>query len=180
MKELEVRAKRDFNNAICLIGIIPFLVFIYLLVVEVGSIEVLTGTIGYVVLVSMLILLLGIVVSRKIMWSMISQLFNYSKRIIELQNKLIEQKKAETIKETTRALTHEINNPLGIIMGLTELMETKLKTVEVPNFVRENISMIGQNCDRISEVTAKLRNISKPVYTTAYGGNKMIDAEKST
>ncbi|MBN1405112.1 MAG: hypothetical protein JW946_01170, partial [Candidatus Omnitrophica bacterium] len=59
--QLKAMAKREFNNAMCLIGIIPFLVFVYLLVNRASSFEVFVGSTGRILFASVIVLLLGIV-----------------------------------------------------------------------------------------------------------------------
>lgn len=61
VKDLELYIRRNFYNAICLIGIIPFLVFIYILVVKLGSFRTLVGEIGWITFFNILLLILGLV-----------------------------------------------------------------------------------------------------------------------
>ena len=80
---LETEIKRDFNNAICLIGIIPFMIFIYLLVVKIASFQILVGEIGYIMLVAMLLLMLGIVMARNMIWMVIKRLVDFNHKVIK-------------------------------------------------------------------------------------------------
>jgi len=72
VKELILKEKRNFNMAICLIGVIPFLVFVYLLATRISSFKVFIGEIGYVMFFAVVVFILGIVVGRKMLISLIS------------------------------------------------------------------------------------------------------------
>ena len=179
LKSIQDQAKRDFNNAICLIGIIPFLVFVYLLVVKIGSMNILIGDIGYFMLVAMGILLLGIVTGRKLIWSLIVKIIESSEQIIKIQEELVEKKRLAAITETTLSLSHEINNPLLIIRGNLEILETEASENHLPDFIKQRLSVMKTNFDRIGQVTDKMAQLSDPVLTDVHGGKKMIDLPKS-
>jgi branched-subunit amino acid transport protein AzlD len=98
IKELVLNRKREFDISVCLTGVIPFLVFLYLLVVKIASLQILAGEVGYIMFVTILIFLLGIMVGKKMLLSIIEE--------------LIEKHRLAAITETTLALSHEINNPL--------------------------------------------------------------------
>ncbi|MBN1354144.1 MAG: hypothetical protein JW994_05720, partial [Candidatus Omnitrophica bacterium] len=89
IKDLETYAKRNFDSAICLIGVIPFTIFIYLLVVQLGSIDILVGYTGYIMLVSMSLIILGIAMARKMLWVLINRIFEFNKNVVDLQNELV-------------------------------------------------------------------------------------------
>ncbi|MDD2689982.1 MAG: hypothetical protein PHT41_07540, partial [Candidatus Omnitrophica bacterium] len=67
VKDLIARERRDFYNSLCLTGIIPFLVFVYLLIGKISSFEILKGDVLYIMLATILIFSLGIVVGRKML-----------------------------------------------------------------------------------------------------------------
>ena len=82
------------------------------------------------------------------------------------------------IAKTTLSLSHEINNPLMIMRGNIEVLQSdiedrgsKLQLDEI----KRRISKIKEHCNRISEATDKLLNITKPVETVVHGDIKMID-----
>jgi len=68
IRELEAYVKRSFANATCLMGIIPALVFIYIIVVELANLDVMSRKTGLYVSMSVLLLMLGITVGRKMVW----------------------------------------------------------------------------------------------------------------
>lgn len=169
-ENLQVDIKRDFNNAICLTGLIPFAVFIYLLVGNIASMNILTGQVGYVLLITMALILLGILTGRRMLWMVIE-------RIVSLQNELVEKNRLAAVTETALALSHEVNNPLLVMRGNLQLLE---EDGNLPDMVKEKFDTIKGNCERIRTVTDKLSSLSKPATTTIYGKSKMIDLEHST
>lgn len=179
LKELEMYARVSFNNAICLIGIIPFLVFLYLLVVKISSIEILVGEIGFIMLISMLLLLLGVFIARKMLWTVITRLFDFNEKVIKLQKELIEKNRLTAITETTLTLSHEINNPLAVISGTLELLDNEFKKERVPESIKDKIGMIKNHTERMKNITSKLANLSKPVRRIIKDDIAIIDSGKS-
>jgi len=177
--ELELYVRRNFNNAVCLIGIIPFLVFVYILSVKVSSLNALTGETGYIILASMLLLLLGIFIGKKIIRMVIKRLFEYNREVLKLQGELIEKNRLKAITQTTLTLSHEINNPLAIIVGSVESLKTDFKKENVPDSVKEKVDLIEKHGLRIKDVTRKLSEISKPVITSIGDNIEIVDTEKS-
>lgn len=165
INKLVEKTKSDFNNAICLIGIIPFLVFLYLLVVKIGSFDMLSGEIGYIFFTAITVSLTGILVGRKI--------------LLVLIQKLIERNKLATISETVLTLGHEINNPLMVVMGNLELLGSDFVESHLPTAVSERLGQIKNHCERIRQVVDKLSHLSKPVLTSIQDDTKMIDLGKS-
>lgn len=165
IKEFILKRKSDFYNSISLVGVIPFLVFVYLLVNRIASFQIFVGEIGYIMFITMIVFIMGIIVGRKMLLSLIQE--------------LIEKNRLATITETTLALSHEINNPLLTISGNLELLEYEFSESQVTNNMKEKINTIKTNCERIRQVTNKLSSLSKPVSGTIYGQTKMIDLGKS-
>src|SRR4030042_4794196 len=95
IRELVANKKREFDISVCLTGVIPFLVFLYLLVVKIASFQIFVGEVGYIMFTTVLIFLLGLLVGKKLLWSMLQE--------------LIEKNRLAAISETTLALRHEIN-----------------------------------------------------------------------
>ncbi len=165
VKELIVKEKRNFNMAICLIGVIPFLVFVYLLVSRVSSFKVFVGQIGYVMFFTVVVFILGIVVGRKMLMALISE--------------LVEKNRLAAITETTLTLGDQISNPLLVIRGNFQLIEDETKKLNLPQEIKDRLIAIKGNFERISEVTDKLSNLSKPVTKTIFGDTKIIDLDRS-
>jgi signal transduction histidine kinase len=180
IKTIELKIRKDFNNAICLMGIIPFIVSFYLLSNNSGAFNMFTGQTGCVLFITILILLLGIATGRKMLWSLFRRLFDFNQQIIALQDKLIEKNRLSAVTETVLALGHEVNNPLLVIRGNIDLLEQDISTDKPRHEVKEKISIIKSHLERIRTVTEELSKLKHPVSTEIYGGSKMVDLEQST
>ena len=178
IKELEMRSERDFNNTICLIGVIPFLVFVHVLAGKFGF-KIFIGETGYVVLVSMILLLLGIIMGKKMLWRVIRRLIDFNQQVIGLQKDLLEKKRLAAITEITLTLGHEINNPLAVISGNLEFIENSFAKNNIPSPIQDRFITIKNHCERIREAINKLAHLSKPAMRTVYGDTKIIDLGKS-
>lgn len=164
-KEAISKKKRDFNTMLSLSGVIPFLVFVYILTVKLSSLQVFVGEIGYLMFVTMIIFLLGIAVGKRMFVGVVEE--------------LIEKNRLTTIAETTLALNHEINNPLLTIRGNLELLENEFAGNFAWEGIRNRLATIKIHCERIKEVTDKISNLKKPVSETIYGNSRMINVAKS-
>ena len=179
VQELEQHTRREFNTAISLIGVIPLTVFIYLLVSEISSFNIVTGRVGTILMITIILFLLGLTVARNMLWRLIQRLFDYSEEILKLQNELIEKNRLAAVTETALALSHEVNNPLMIMRGNIELLKDELNASALPGDVKKKIETISSHCERIRLITEKLSALKKPVTTTIHGDTKMIDADRS-
>ena len=157
--------RRDFNTTLALTGIIPFLVFVYLLAGKSATLNVFVGEIGYIVFITLIVFILGIIVGRKMLMGVIQEVID--------KNRLL------AVTETTLALSHEINNPLLAMRGNLELLESEFPDNAASEGIRNRLFIIKNHCERIREVTEKLSNLTKPVVTTIHGDTKMIDLSVS-
>jgi nitrogen-specific signal transduction histidine kinase len=165
VSELITKRRCDFNTTICLTGVIPFLVFLYLLVVRVASFKIFIGEVGYIMFATMVVFLTGITVGRKMLWSMLKE--------------LIEKNRLAAITETALSLSHEINNPLFTVRGNIELLETEISEAQLSDAVRNRLDTIKNNCERIREVTDKMSKLSKPSIEAVHGKVRMINLADS-
>lgn len=83
---------------------------------------------------------------------------NVGRRILELQSRLAEGEKLRGVLEMAGAVCHEINQPLQVVGGLSELILMKMGKDD-PNYarfmkIRESITLIG-------ELTRKIMGISR-------------------
>lgn len=166
IKEVINKRRRDFNTTMCLTGIIPFLVFIYLLVVKISSFTIFIGEIGYIMFATLVVFVMGVVIGRRLLWSMLKE--------------IIEKNRLAAVTETALALSHEINNPLLTINGNLELLEGELKQINISDKSKDRLSTIRNSCERIRLVTDKMSKLSKPAITTIHGKIKMINLEASS
>lgn len=76
------------------------------------------------------------------------------------------QQHVETLKEIAKIQSHEIRRPVANIIGLTDLMDFKLKTVEENDQILQYLRMSALELDQI---------ISKIVDKTQFGDEKKAD-----
>ncbi len=165
VKEIILKKRRDFNIVLCLTGVIPMLVLVYLLVAKIASIEIFVGEIGYIMFCTIVIFLLGALVGKRMLRSVLKE--------------LIEEHRLAAVTETALALSHEINNPLLAVRGNLELLENDFAESQIPEDIKNRLNVIIINCERIRQATEKLTSLSKAASETIDGSAKMIDLGKS-
>ena len=105
---------------------------------------------------------------------------------IETFQDLTKRKEAEkTLRESDRlhgviemagAVCHEMNQPLMVLSGISELLALKLSE-EDP--LQSTIQKIGEQIEKLASITYKLMNITR-YETKNYPGGKIIDIDKAT
>ena len=91
VKQLTKNIKNEFNRTVSLVGIIPLLVFIYLVVGKLSNFNALAGEIGYVVIATIGVFIMGIIVGRKMLMSVTFKLIEDNQKILSMQQELIEK-----------------------------------------------------------------------------------------
>lgn len=160
------KEKREFSVMLSLIGVIPFLVFVYVIVSKISSIKVLVGELGLVMILTMLVFILGIFVGKRMLASFVTE--------------IIEKDKKAAITETALAVGHEINNPLLAIRGNLQLLESYILEIQSPDSVRNRLKTIMDNFERIRQATDRFVEMSNPKTTKVYGKTNMLDIHHSS
>lgn len=179
IKDIIAAKKNDFFDSVCLMGVIPLLVFVYLLLNKISSYKILSGEIGYILLATIAVFVMGIVVGRRMLMSLIIKLIDDNQRIVSMQQELIEKNRLSAITEMTLSLGHELNNPLLAISGNLEMIEMELPKDKLPEAIRKRFETIKGHCERIRQVSEQISRIAKPVLSTIHGDVKMVDLGKS-
>jgi signal transduction histidine kinase len=179
VKELKKNAKKDFDTTVCLMSIIPLLTFFYILVGKMASLEILAGEIGYIMLIVIAMILIGIFTGKKVLWDLVNRLIDSSDKIHKMEVELVEKSRLATITETALSLGHEINNPLLVIQGNITMMESDLKSPSIPESIKARLGLMKTHCDRIVDVMNKMAKLRKPVTDNITGNVRMIDLGKS-
>jgi len=95
----------------------------------------------------------------------------------EARTKEIELERLKAVREIVVSLSHEINNPLCVVLGIAQLM--LLRARQFDRKTVDQLKSIEQQAQRIQELTHKLNQIDR-LYTTSYAeGCTMIDIERS-
>ena len=97
-------------------------------------------------------------------------------KLLELE--ALRGKKLEGITQAAVTLNHEINNPLGVILGNADLLLTDCHDVDAGQ--QERLKTIFQQTKRISEITQKLAKITQPYEAQYLDDKMMIDVNRST
>jgi CheY-like chemotaxis protein len=101
---------------------------------------------------------------------------NVGRRIIMLQNEMREREKLQGVLEMAGAVCHELNQPLQIVSGYSEMLLMGLKNGD-PNY--EKLKTIKAGIDRIGELTHKIMKIAR-YQSKPYLKSKIIDIEQAS
>ena len=179
IKQLTNNIKNDFNRAVSLVGVIPLLVFIYLVVGKLSNSNALMGEVGYIVIATIGVFVMGIVVGRRMLMSVTFKLIDDNQKILTMQQELIEKNRLAAITETVLALGDQVNNPLLAVSGNLEMLDSEISTLNITEKVRNRLATMRNNMQKIREVTDKMSKLTKAELVTIHGSTRMIDLSKS-
>ncbi len=94
----------------------------------------------------------------------ISELKQLQKTIVEQQSQMVFASRLSAIGEMAAAITHEINNPLGVILGRCEMLK---KNASEPQLNRE---VILKNIEAIEKTGQRIEKIVKSMKLLSYHG----------
>jgi len=101
---------------------------------------------------------------------------NVGRRMISLQNALLEKEKLQAVFEMASAVCHEMNQPLQVVSGIAELLMLDVKKTD-PHY--EKLMAIMEQTERMGEITHKLMKITK-YETKKYLKSKIVDIGKAS
>lgn len=98
------------------------------------------------------------------------------RRVTDLQKSLIEKEKLKGIVEIAGAICHELNQPMQVVLGYTELL-----MMDVPEDapLYDSIKAIKSQIERMGTITKKLMTITQ-YKTKDYLKGKIVDLEKAS
>lgn len=179
IKQFTSKSKSEFNRMVSLIGVIPLLVFIYLIIGKISNFKILAGQVGYIVTATIGVFFMGIVVGRKMLESVTFKLIDDNQKILSMQQELIQKNRLAAITETVLTLADQVNNPLLVISGNLEMLALEVRHLEVGEKVHNRIQTMRSNYLKIREVTEKMSKLTKPETTTIHGDTRMINFDRS-
>ena len=91
--------------------------------------------------------------------------------------KQLRRRKLEGVLEMAGAVCHEMNQPMQIILGNSDLL---LMHLPENNQLTDKIKKIRVGIDRMRIITGKIKNITKYETKDYIGGIKIIDIEKAS
>ncbi|MFA5287450.1 MAG: histidine kinase dimerization/phospho-acceptor domain-containing protein [Candidatus Omnitrophota bacterium] len=159
------KGKREFSVMLSLVGIIPLLVFIYIMSSKIAWVKVFTGEIGSIMILTVLVFILGIFVGKRMLSSFVTE--------------IIEKDKKAVMTETALAVGHELNNPLLAIRGNLHLLESYISESQAPDTIRNRLKTIIDNFERIRQVTDKFVELTNPKFIRVFGKTEMLDINHS-
>jgi len=89
----------------------------------------------------------------------------------------LRRRKLEGVLEMAGAVCHEMNQPMQIILGNSDLL---LMHIPENKQLYEKINKIREGIDRMRIITSKIKNITKYETKDYIGGIKIIDIEKAS
>lgn len=98
-------------------------------------------------------------------------------RIIKLRNQIAELEKTKLLVEMAGAMAHELNQPLGVIIGYADFI---LETIEKDNEFYKPLKKILNNAEKMSEIIKKISKIRKYETKDYIGALKILDIDKSS
>ncbi len=108
--------------------------------------------------------------------SELSSRINVGRRMIELQASLIEKEKLQGILEMAGAVCHELNQPLQVVSGISELLTMD---IQENNPLYKKMALIKEQTERMGQITLKLAKITS-YETKDYLEGKIVDIDKSS
>ena len=93
----------------------------------------------------------------------ITQLKNAQKIIMKQQGKLIASSKLSALGEMAASITHEINNPLGVILGRVEMLQNMLSSHK--DLDKESVQKVADN---IEKTARRIENIVRSMRSFAH------------
>jgi PAS domain S-box-containing protein len=90
-------------------------------------------------------------------YSIVGTITDISERI-ELEKRLIQTERLASMGHTAASLAHEINNPLGIILGFTQDL---LSEVDEKSTMYKNLKIIEQETSRCAEVVKNMLDFTR-------------------
>ncbi len=102
---------------------------------------------------------------------------NVGRRILQLQNESSKRQRLQGVLEMAGAVCHELNQPLQVVSGYTEMLITE---IEKDSAIRESLEKILEGVEKMGNLTSKLMQITD-YQTRGYLDGKLniIDIEKS-
>ncbi|MBN2831493.1 MAG: hypothetical protein JXL82_04385 [Candidatus Omnitrophica bacterium] len=161
IKKFILRNKRDFNISVSLIGVIPLLVFTYLIVARLATISILVGQIGYIILCTVVVFLAGVYVGKRMFSSLVDE--------------IMQKNKQAAITEAALGVGDQINNPLLAIRGNLEIIEVYALENKLPDKIINRVKTIKDNFEKIRQITDKISSFSKFGSSAIEGKKVMAD-----
>ncbi len=151
IQELNEDPKRKLNIAFCLMTVIPFLVFFYVLVERVANIEVLVGNTGLILTIAVFIALGGFFIGYSIIKKILDKTMFYAAQL----------KRSDKIKSSyVMAVSHELKNPISVVKtNISNILEGLVGKADEQ---QKKVLQVCQNViDRVNYLVRQLVDVHK-------------------
>jgi len=101
---------------------------------------------------------------------------NVGRRMIMLQNEMRKREKLQGVLEMAGAVCHELNQPLQIVSGFSEMLLMDMEPCD-PNY--KMLNTIKTGIDRIGELTHKIMKITR-YQSKSYLKSKIVDIDQAS
>jgi CheY-like chemotaxis protein len=103
------------------------------------------------------------------------ELAQRNQELVEAQERIIRMERLAAIGEVGLAIRHEINNPLGTILGYAQLLLLEAKSL--PEEVRKRVEAISRGAVRIRDVVRHLEDLREERTVEYLPGVSMTDLQ---
>ena len=149
--ELKEDPLHKFNIAFALMSIIPILGFMYILIGELFSINILEGNVGFIVFVAIFISLLGFFIGHALIKSLLGRVLGYMVRLQEN-----DRQKSIFVAN----VSHEIKNPLAALrLSIANILDGVVG--KIGKYQSEILIRCKELCDRLIRFATDTLDISK-------------------
>ena len=97
-------------------------------------------------------------------------IIDLQKRLLDVQEDLVEAEMKIAVSATIASLNHEINNPLMVISGYIQLLQSQLLDDESS---QEKLMIVNSQITRIVEILSKLRELENPLFEKYINDNNI-------
>lgn len=151
LQELGEDPRHKFTIAFSLMSIVPFLVFFYILVNRLFTIDVLVGSIGFMLAITIFISICGFYIGYSIIRNILTRIIAYA-----AQAKRSDQLKSKFVV----TVSHELKNPLATIrLNIFNMLKGVAGNITVEQ--ERILSMCRNVVDRMSRIVTNLLDLHK-------------------
>lgn len=106
---------------------------------------------------------------------------NVGIRMLDMRTKLVNFERLQTLTVTAGAAAHEINQPLTVVIGNTDMLALKLETQDhvLSDDIAKYVTNIGEAGKRISDIVKSMGELKKFVVKPYVKGTYIIDFDAS-
>ncbi|MCK4852505.1 MAG: HAMP domain-containing histidine kinase [Candidatus Omnitrophica bacterium] len=170
LKDFRKNPYARFHNAFALMSVIPFLVLFYIIVAKLFSINILIGSIGFLVFLAIFITIIGYLLTHDILHGLVSHI---------MQLRQHDKSRSKFIA----SVFHELVNPLFMIRGSIENMTGGIYGT-ITDKQKEILHLCQNVTGRMSRLTSSLMDMHKieagvvDIHRTSFDLQEMLEKQE--